>query len=172
MTTFFCIREDPYPFARDEAFDTYRLMIESCMHHINLILVQGLTYFSWQAHRNVWKVTTDNSFRRLSVCSLQLSHVNAMFLIFDISGGTLAVNVVIRILELRQVANSSHQPINLPLPTAMVLNYAALDFNFTSWMSANNLRVLRSEQSSGNLPGLKELAEQKDHLKHVVSDHP
>ncbi len=51
----------------------------------------------------------------------------------------------------------------------MVLSYAALDFNFTSWMSANNLRVLRSEQSSGNLPGLKELAEQKDHLKHVVS---
>ena len=50
----------------------------------------------------------------------------------------------------------------------MVLNYAALDFNFTSWMTVDNLRVLRSEQSSGNLPGLKELAEQKDHLKHIV----
>jgi hypothetical protein len=56
----------------------------------------------------------------------------------------------------------------LPLPAAMVLNYAALDFNFTSWMTADNLRVLRSEQSSGNLPGMKELAEQKDHLKHIV----
>jgi hypothetical protein len=85
------------------------------------------------------------------------------------SGGTLAVNVVIRTLELRNLASSSHQPINLPLPTAVVLNYAALDFNFTSWMSAENLRVLRSEQSSGNIPGLKEVAELKDHLKHVVS---
>lgn len=81
----------------------------------------------------------------------------------------MAVNVVIKILELRNLANSSHQPLNLPLPTAVMLNYPALDLNFTSWMSTNNLRVLQSEQSSGNIPGLKELAEQKDHLKHVVS---
>jgi len=85
------------------------------------------------------------------------------------SGGTLAVNVVIKTLELRNLASSSHQPINLRLPTAVVLNYAALDFNFTSWMSSDSLRVLRSEQSSGNIPGLKEVAELKDHLKHVVS---
>jgi hypothetical protein len=88
------------------------------------------------------------------------------------SGGTLAVNVVFKILELRNLAHSTHQPINLPLPTAVVLNYAALDLNFTSWMSAENLRVLRSEQSSSNIPGLKELAEQKDHLKHVVGGVP
>jgi hypothetical protein len=82
----------------------------------------------------------------------------------------LAVNVVIKVLELRNISYATHQPFNLPLPTAIVLSYPALDLNFTSWMSAENLRVLRSEQSSGNLPGLKELAEQKDHLKHVVSD--
>lgn len=87
-------------------------------------------------------------------------------------GGTLALNLVIKTLELRQLASASHQPINLPLPTAIVLNYAALDFNFTSWMSGDNLRVLRSEQSSGNIPGLKEVAEQKDHLQHVVSLRP
>lgn len=81
----------------------------------------------------------------------------------------MVVNIIIKILELRNVTNGTHQPINIPLPTAVVLNYPALDLNFTSWMSAENLRVLRSEQSSGNLPGLKELAEQKDHLKHVVS---
>ena len=133
-------------------------------------MVQNLIRPSWQAYRNVWKETTNNTLRRFCVCFVQSSHANAKILIFNYSGGTLAVNVVIRILELRQIATSSHQPINLPLPTAMVLNYAALDFNFTSWMSANNLRVLRSEQSSGNLPGLKELAEQKDHLKHVVSE--
>lgn len=88
--------------------------------------------------------------------------------LFSFSGGTLAVNVVVSILELRQSAPTSHHSIILPLPTAVVLNYAALDFNFTSWMTVDNLRVLRSEQSSGNLPGLKELAEQKDHLKHIV----
>jgi hypothetical protein len=53
------------------------------------------------------------------------------------------------------------------MPVSLVLNYAALDFNFTSWMSLDNLRVLRSEHSSGALSGLKELAAQKDHLGHV-----
>ncbi|KAG2355179.1 Alpha/Beta hydrolase protein [Suillus spraguei] len=56
---------------------------------------------------------------------------------------------------------------SLPAPIALVLSYAALDFNFTSWMSPENLQVLRSEQSSGNLPGIHELASQKDHLQHV-----
>lgn len=54
--------------------------------------------------------------------------------------------------------------INVPQPLALVLNYAALDFNFTSWMSPANLRVLQSEQSSGHIPGL---AEQKDHFGHI-----
>ena len=52
----------------------------------------------------------------------------------------------------------------VPHPLALQLNYAALDFNFTSWMSPQNLRVLQSEQSSGQLSGL---AEQKDHFKHI-----
>jgi hypothetical protein len=56
----------------------------------------------------------------------------------------------------------------LPQPIALVFNYAALDFNFTSWMTPDNLRVLRTEESSG-MPGLKELAAQKDHLKHIVN---
>ncbi|KAF9482153.1 alpha/beta-hydrolase [Pholiota conissans] len=124
--------EYPYPFARDEAFDSYRLMVESCGKIIGM------------------------SGKKLSV-----------IISGDSAGGTLALNVVIKTLELRQLASASHQPINLPLPTAVVLNYAALDFNFTSWMSADNLRVLRSEQSSGNIPGLKEVAQQKDHLQHV-----
>lgn len=54
--------------------------------------------------------------------------------------------------------------LSVPHPLALQLNYAALDFNFTSWMSPANLRVLQSEQSSGHLPSL---AEQKDHFKHV-----
>lgn len=52
----------------------------------------------------------------------------------------------------------------MPQPLALQLNYAALDFNFTSWMSPDNLRVLQSEQSSGHLSSL---AEQKDHFSHI-----
>ena len=52
----------------------------------------------------------------------------------------------------------------LPHPLALVLNYPCLDFNFTSWMSPENLQVLRSEQSSGRIDGL---VEQKDHLRGV-----
>ena len=70
-------------------------------------------------------------------------------------GAHIAVAVMIKILE-TQLA--------VPHPLALQLNYAALDFNYSSWMSPENLRVLQSEQSSGNLPGL---AEQKDHFKHV-----
>lgn len=69
---------------------------------------------------------------------------------------------MIKILE-----HNTHHSTQLPKPLALVFNYAALDFNFTSWMSPTNLRVLRSEQSSGNLPGMKELVAQKDHLQHV-----
>lgn len=63
--------------------------------------------------------------------------------------------VMIKILE-TQLA--------VPHPLALQLNYAALDFNYSSWMTPENLRVLQSEQSAGHLPGL---AEQKDHFKHV-----
>lgn len=54
-------------------------------------------------------------------------------------------------------------PTPILLPTAVQLNYACLDFNFTSWMTPANMRVLRSEQSSGHIAGL---AEQKDHYAH------
>ena len=83
------------------------------------------------------------------------------------SGATLAVSVMIKILEHNTSTATTVPPQPIPSPVALVLNYAALDFNFTSWMSPANLHVLRSEQSSGNLPGIKELAMQKDHLGHV-----
>ncbi|KAF5393231.1 hypothetical protein D9757_000749 [Collybiopsis confluens] len=121
---------DPYPFAIDEAFDIYQVLVKSGGSAIGMsgkeinIIVSG-----------------------------------------DSAGATLAVNVVLKILE----HNSNYTPrgMSLPVPLALVLNYAALDFNFTSWMSQDHLRVLRAEQSSGHLPGLRELAEQKDHLKHI-----
>ena len=51
--------------------------------------------------------------------------------------------MIIKILE-----SKGH---NLKLPLALVLNYPALDFNFTSWMSKDHLRVLRAEDTSGYL---------------------
>ncbi|KAF6761258.1 Alpha/Beta hydrolase protein [Ephemerocybe angulata] len=120
--------EYPYPFAIDEAFDTYRVLVES---NGTLIGLGG---------------------KQLSI-----------IMSGDSAGGCLAVNVVFKILE----SKTGPRPINLPLPTALVLSYAALDFNFTSWMTTENLQTLRAEQSSGNVPGIKELAAQKDHLKHV-----
>ncbi|KAI0374058.1 alpha/beta-hydrolase [Pilatotrama ljubarskyi] len=73
----------------------------------------------------------------------------------DSAGAHIAVCVMFKILETQM---------SLPHPLALVLNYAALDFNFTSWMTPQNLRVLQTEQSSGHL---SMLAEQKDHLRHI-----
>ncbi|KAE9390381.1 alpha/beta-hydrolase [Gymnopus androsaceus JB14] len=122
--------EYPYPFAIDEAFDTYQVLVESGGSIIGM------------------------SGKKLNVV-----------IAGDSAGATLAVNVVFKILE-HNMAPASRGT-SLPIPLALVLNYAALDFNFTSWMTEDNLRVLRAEQSSGNLPGLRELADQKDHLKHI-----
>ncbi|KAF9231934.1 Alpha/Beta hydrolase protein [Melanogaster broomeanus] len=83
----------------------------------------------------------------------------------DSAGGTLVVAVMVKIIQYN-AALPVGAP-KLPAPVSLVLSYAALDFNFTSWMSPDNLRVLRSEESSGNLPGMRELASQKNHLQHV-----
>ncbi|TFK73921.1 alpha/beta-hydrolase [Pluteus cervinus] len=122
--------EYPYPFAIDEAFDTYKALMESAGRSIGM------------SGRPLRVIVTGDS-----------------------AGAALAVNLIIRILE----HNARQKTLNtvLPLPISVVLSYAALDFNFTSWMTPNNLRVLRSEQSTGNLPGLRGLAVQKDHLQHV-----
>ncbi|KAF8919831.1 Alpha/Beta hydrolase protein [Mucidula mucida] len=117
--------EYPYPFAIDEAFDLYRLLVESGGSIIGM------------SGKNLKVIMTGDS-----------------------AGACIGVNVVFKILE--QPMNGSKHA--LPKPHAMALSYAALDFNFTSWMTPDNLRVLTSEQSSGSL---KELAKQKDHLKSV-----
>ena len=70
-------------------------------------------------------------------------------------GAHIAVSVMFKILETQM---------NMPHPLAIMLNYAALDFNFTSWMTPQNLKVLQAEQSSGHL---SLLPDQKDHLRHI-----
>jgi hypothetical protein len=54
-------------------------------------------------------------------------------------------------------------PTGIPRPVSIILTYAALDFNFTSWMSPANLRVLRSEQSEVQISGI---VHGKDHMRH------
>ncbi|ETW80598.1 Esterase/Lipase [Heterobasidion irregulare TC 32-1] len=111
--------EHPYPFAVDEAFDAYRVLVESKGEAIGMsgkafnVIVSG-----------------------------------------DSAGATIAVGVMVKTLEhalsvsdpaSRYPRPTSMPPQPLPLPVALVLNYAALDFNFTSWMTPSNLRVLRIE---------------------------
>lgn len=144
-----CVSSDPYPFAIDEAFDTYRMLVDSAGTNIGM---SGRKF-------NVI-MTGDSAYVYFCINAYSATHI-------ILSGATLAVSVMIKILEHNATASISLPVHIIPSPLAIVLNYAALDFNFTSWMSPANLRVLRSEQSSGNLPGLKELAMQKDHLGHV-----
>ncbi|KAI0930255.1 hypothetical protein AcW1_008989 [Taiwanofungus camphoratus] len=112
--------EYPYPYAIDECFDAYRVLVETSGKLVGM-----------SGHRFRVIVTGDSA------------------------GAHIATGVMLKILETQFV---------LPHPVALVLNYACLDFNFTSWMSPANLRVLQSEQSSGHIPGL---AEQKDHYSHI-----
>ncbi|KAJ7072154.1 Alpha/Beta hydrolase protein [Mycena amicta] len=123
--------EYPYPFAIDEAFDTYKLLVESTG---TLIGMSG---------------------KKLSI-----------LISGDSAGANVAANVVLKIIEHNESSASRLSP-PLPQPISLVFNYPALDFNFTSWMTPDNLRVLRTEESSGGLPGIKELAAQKDHLNHI-----
>ena len=112
-------RTDPYPYAIEEVFDVYRVLVESKGKAVGM------------------------SGQKLNV-----------ILTGDSAGAQLAVSLVVKILE-HTVATSeagsgfplplSLPPKPLPLPVAVVLSYAALDLNFTSWMTPENLRVLSLE---------------------------
>ncbi|AFR93202.2 hormone-sensitive lipase [Cryptococcus neoformans C23] len=78
----------------------------------------------------------------------------AIVLTGDSAGGNICATIMLRILE---------HPTGIPKPVSMILAYPALDFNFTSWMSPQNLRVLRTEQSETQIPGL---VHGKDHMRH------
>lgn len=87
------------------------------------------------------------------------------------SGANLSAGMMISILE-----SAPDSPFySLPPPVSILWMYAALDFNFTSWMSDENLRILRHDPSVAKLPG--GILEAKNHLEHqsplsVVADRP
>src|SRR5258708_329165 len=100
------------------------------------------------------------------------------------SGGNLVTTTIYKILEPnhphihpRNVSTSTSgannsstttqsrsPPPPLPLPLALVLSYPALDFNFTSWMTPSNLRVLRAEHEKSTTSLSSLLSQQKDHF--------
>ncbi|CAE6518040.1 unnamed protein product [Rhizoctonia solani] len=112
--------EFPYPFAIDESFELYKLIVES----------KG---------------------RVLGMAGDKLSIIMSG----DSAGANICCNIMFKILETATPSSA------LPKPVALVLNYAALDFNFTSWMAPAHLKVLRSQASQGHIPGLEEM---KDHF--------
>ncbi|WOO81092.1 Hormone-sensitive lipase [Vanrija pseudolonga] len=112
--------EYPYPWAIEEGFDAYRVIMET----------KGAI---------------------LGIKSGRLSTV----LTGDSAGGNICTTIMNRIIE--------HHSGKIPKPAAIILAYPALDFNYTSWMTPANLRVLRTEQSETHIPGL---LDGKDHLSH------
>ncbi len=84
------------------------------------------------------------------------------------SGGNLVTTTIYKILEHNHphlpTAQSCSPPPPLPLPLALVLSYPALDFNFTSWMTPSNLRVLRAEHEKSTTSLSSLLSQQKDHF--------
>ncbi|POW05900.1 hypothetical protein PSHT_10574, partial [Puccinia striiformis] len=78
----------------------------------------------------------------------------------DSAGANLSAAMIISILE-----STPDSPFHsLRLPVGIIWLYAALDFNFTSWMSPENLRIMRRGNSPSNLPD--GIVEAKSHLDH------
>lgn len=107
-----------------------------------------------------------------AVIGMQSGECPSIILTGDSAGGNICTTIMLHILEQKETAaSSSSKP--LPHPVALVLAYPALDFNFTSWMTPEHLQVLRTEQSTSNIPGLEH---GKDHMSHksplaVVDDN-
>ncbi|KAI9442508.1 hormone-sensitive lipase [Lactarius indigo] len=117
--------EYPYPFAIDEVFDAYRIIVESKGKAIGMagedlnIVLSGDSAGGCLATGCVVKIIEHNSL--LSDSSLPYP------------------------------APTSRPSGPLPLPVAVMLSYPALDFNFTSWMTPSHLKVLREETEADEL---------------------
>ncbi|BGP40581.1 hypothetical protein JCM10450v2_004584 [Rhodotorula kratochvilovae] len=130
--------EYPFPFAIDEMYDAYSLLHESKGKCVGM---------NTAGAKDLKVVLTGDS-----------------------AGANIATAMIIKLLEESPSPKSSPSsrtasapaPPSLPLPTALVFAYPALSFHFTSWMPAQDLRVLRSESH----PDVANLLRQKDHLEH------
>lgn len=84
-------------------------------------------------------------------------------LVGDSAGGNFVAAVMLMLLE-----NQSHPAV--PLPSGLVLIYPFLDFNITSWMNADHLRLLRQE-SAGDL-GVLSSRRHHERRKSVLQVYP
>ncbi|KAF8499726.1 Alpha/Beta hydrolase protein [Russula emetica] len=113
--------EYPYPFAVDEVFDAYRIVVESKGKAIGIgIAGEDLNVV----------LSGDSAGGCLATgCIVKIIEHNLL-----LSDPTLPYP-----------APTSRPLAPLPLPVAVMLSYPALDFNFTSWMTPSHLKVLREE---------------------------
>ncbi|ORX39743.1 Alpha/Beta hydrolase protein [Kockovaella imperatae] len=108
--------------------------------------------FPWAIEEGLdaYRTLVETRGRGLGITSGKLSIV----LTGDSAGANLCTTIMLRILE---------HPAKIPRPVSLILGYPALDFNFTSWMSPADIRVLRTEQSESHMPAI---IQGKDHLRH------
>ncbi|KAN0112029.1 Alpha/Beta hydrolase fold [Russula decolorans] len=113
--------EYPYPFAVDEVFDAYRIIVESKGKAIGIgIAGEDLNIV----------LSGDSAGGCLATgCVVKI----------------LENNLLLSDPTLPYPAPASCPLAPLPLPVAVILSYPALDFNFTSWMTPSHLKVLREE---------------------------
>ncbi|ORY77743.1 Alpha/Beta hydrolase protein [Protomyces lactucae-debilis] len=96
-----------------------------------------------------------------------MSRVRKCALVGDSAGGNYVSAVTILILE--HNAHAAHRD-KIPVPDGLVLIYPFLDFNITSWMTADHLRLLRQE-SHGEL-GAMASKRQHERRKSVLQVFP
>ncbi|KAI0305440.1 Alpha/Beta hydrolase protein [Multifurca ochricompacta] len=161
--------EYPYPFAVDEIFDAYRIIVESKGKAIGM------------AGKDINVILSGDSAGGCLATGCVVKIIEHNLLTSDPS--------------LPYHAPESRPPTPLLLPVAVLLSYPAMDFNFTSWMTPSHLKVLREETEAdehrqhsksptllrrqtssffytsdddGNSEGwAKELRGAKDHLSHA-----
>ncbi|CAH7689376.1 Alpha/Beta hydrolase protein [Phakopsora pachyrhizi] len=81
-----------------------------------------------------------------------------------LSGDSAGANISAAMINCMLESPQGSPFCTLPLPIGLIWMYPALDFNFTSWMSPENLRILRRDESSAELP--EGILEAKNHLQH------
>ncbi|KAJ3122742.1 hypothetical protein HK098_002501 [Nowakowskiella sp. JEL0407] len=109
--------EYPYPWALEECFDAYRSIAES---NGEVIGMEG------------WK-KLDSGGNTVPKQPIKI------ILEGDSAGGNLAVGVIIRCLEARDM--------KIPAPSALMLLYPCLSFDMACWMPSRELNLIRAEST-------------------------
>ncbi|KAJ1993186.1 hypothetical protein H4R33_000773 [Dimargaris cristalligena] len=131
--------EFPFPYALEECFDFYRLLVETNGACI------GLRGWAPEARAVPGPI-------RVAIVG-------------DSAGGNLAAGVMIQTIERPQLTVPSPHPrlTQLTRPLGLLLIYGCFDFNITSWMSHLDYQRMRGSTFLKRLPSMLEV---RDHLHH------